>query len=57
MMSDTPDEANDHAQVVAALWNLGGDVLIHGLGLGCVLSCALASPPLTMWTWWRSTPT
>jgi hypothetical protein len=44
MMSDTPDEANDHAQVVAALWNLGGDVLIHGLGLGCVLSCALASP-------------
>lgn len=44
MMSDTPDEANDHAEVIHMAWNWGGRVLIHGLGLGCVLNAVLASP-------------
>lgn len=44
MMSDTPDEANDHAEVIHMAWNWGGRVLIHGLGLGCVLNAILASP-------------
>lgn len=36
MMSDTPDEMNDHA---GPILNASGRVLIHGLGLGCVLNC------------------
>lgn len=36
MMSDTPDEMNDHADPIL---NATGRVLIHGLGLGCVLNC------------------
>lgn len=44
MMSDTADEANDHADVIHAAWSFGGRVLIHGLGLGCVLNAILASP-------------
>lgn len=47
MMSDTPDEANDHAEVIHMAWQWGGRVLIHGLGLGCVLSAVLASPHVT----------
>lgn len=44
MMSDTPDEANDHCEVIDAAWSWGGRVLIHGLGLGCVLNAVLAAP-------------
>lgn len=36
VMSDTPDEMNDHAD---PLLHARGRVLIHGLGLGCVLNC------------------
>lgn len=37
VMSDTPDELNDHA---ALLWH-GGRVLVNGLGLGCGVRLAL----------------
>lgn len=47
MMSDTPDEANDHYEVIDAAWTFGGTMLIHGLGLGCVLNACLASPEIT----------
>jgi hypothetical protein len=43
MMSDTPDEANDHAEAIAVAWLWGGRILIHGLGLGCYLNTVLAS--------------
>ena len=41
VMTDTPDEMNDHADVIL---NARGKVLIHGLGLGCVLNCLLHKP-------------
>jgi hypothetical protein len=37
-MSDTPDEMKDHADPIQ---NARGRVLIHGLGLGCILNCLL----------------
>lgn len=44
VMSDTPDEMSDHRD---ALLNASGRVLIHGLGLGCVLHCLLHNPKVT----------
>jgi hypothetical protein len=44
VMSDSPDEMNDHADV---LLNATGKVLIHGLGLGCVLNCLLHKSDVT----------
>lgn len=44
VMSDTPDEMNDHEDVIL---NATGRVLIHGLGLGCVLNCLLYKPDVT----------
>lgn len=41
VMSDTPDEMNDH---VDPLLHATGRVLIHGLGLGCVLNCVRNLP-------------
>lgn len=38
VMSDTPDEMNDHIEPIL---KAHGRVLIHGLGLGCVLNCML----------------
>lgn len=44
VMSDTPDELRDLDDLH---WNAKGRVLIHGLGLGCALQVALASPRVT----------
>lgn len=41
MMSDTPDEARDHREL---LWNARGDVLINGLGIGLALHAVLRKP-------------
>lgn len=41
MMSNTPDEVTDHAPVFT---HAEGDVLIHGLGLSCVVSGLLTKP-------------
>lgn len=41
VMSDTPDEMNDHHDV---LLNASGRVLVHGLGLGCVTNCLIHMP-------------
>lgn len=38
MMSDTPDELNDHLHI---LQNVRGRVLVNGLGLGCILNCLI----------------
>lgn len=44
VMSDTPDEINDHAEML--LW-AEGRVLIHGLGLGCVIHGLLSRDNVT----------
>jgi hypothetical protein len=44
VMSDTPDELRDHGPAIEAAT---GRVLIHGLGLGCILSAFLAKPDVT----------
>lgn len=44
MMSNTPDELADHAH---ALEHATGRVLVHGLGLSCVVSGLLAKPDVT----------
>jgi hypothetical protein len=44
VMSDTPDEFNDHAEPIL---NAHGRVLIHGLGLGCLLNCIRQRPNVT----------
>lgn len=44
MMSNTPDELNDHAAFMEAA---SGRVLVHGLGLSCVVSGLLANEQVT----------
>lgn len=44
MMSNTPDEVNDHTDPFV---HAKGDVLVHGLGLSCVVSGLLAKPEVT----------
>ena len=44
MMSDTPEERRTNLPIIHAA---SGDVLINGLGLGCVLSVLLANPRVT----------
>lgn len=44
VMSDTPDELDDHRYAIA---RAKGHVLVNGLGLGCYLSCVLAKPEVT----------
>lgn len=44
VMSDTPAEIFDHDTVLQLLELHGGEVLIHGLGLGMVVKAALESP-------------
>lgn len=44
VMSDTPDEIEGHAH---AIFHAEGRVLIHGLGLGCLVSALLAKPEVT----------
>lgn len=44
VMSDTPDEINDHAEML--LW-AEGRVLVHGLGLGCVVHGLLTKDTVT----------
>lgn len=46
MMSDTPDEANDHAEAIARC-EFADTVLVHGLGLGCFLHTILATSHVT----------
>jgi len=41
VMSDTPDEISD---VMSAVWNAKGNVLINGLGLGIVTNAILQKP-------------
>jgi hypothetical protein len=41
VMSDTPTEIREHADAIA---EAEGDVLITGLGLGCIVSALLAKP-------------
>jgi hypothetical protein len=43
-MSDTDDEARDHAEAYWEAQRRGGRVLIHGLGLGMVVGAVLALP-------------
>jgi hypothetical protein len=42
MMSDTPAEIYDHAEAVYKIQELGGRILLNGLGLGCILKAALS---------------
>jgi hypothetical protein len=44
VMSDTPSEIREHAD---AIRDATGDVLITGLGLGCIVSALLAKPDVT----------
>jgi len=44
MMSDTPAEIYDHLDSIYKIQELGGRVLINGLGLGCILKAALSFP-------------
>ncbi len=44
MMSDTPAEIYDHLEALYKIQELGGRVLINGLGLGCILKAALSFP-------------
>lgn len=44
MMSDTPEEYRTNLPI---LRNATGHVLIHGLGLGCVLACLRHKPDVT----------
>lgn len=41
LMSDTPDEINDHEHVIE---HATGRVLIHGLGIGCVIAALHVKP-------------
>ena len=42
MMSDAPAEIYDHAEAIYKIQELGGRILINGLGLGCILKAALS---------------
>ncbi len=44
MMSDTPQEIYDQMEVIFKIQELGGRILINGLGLGCVVKAALSFP-------------
>jgi hypothetical protein len=44
VMTDTPGEIEDHADVMREIAARGGRVLVHGLGLGMILRYALAQP-------------
>jgi hypothetical protein len=44
VMSDTPDELRDMSEIV---WRATGRVLVHGLGLGCVVKALLAKSTVT----------
>lgn len=44
MMSDTPAEIYDHAEAIYKIQELGGRILLNGLGLGCILKAALSFP-------------
>jgi hypothetical protein len=46
-MSDTPMEKRDHATAAFAINQMGGRVLIGGLGLGMILRVALLTPTVT----------
>ncbi len=41
VMSDTPDEIRDHAEL---FFQARGQVLVHGLGIGCLIGPVLAKP-------------
>lgn len=47
MMSDTPSEICDHSEAIYKAKELGGDILINGLGLGCILKACLSFPNVT----------
>jgi hypothetical protein len=44
VMSDTPDEIEDHRPAMEEIRKRGGRVLIHGLGLGMITRFALEQP-------------
>jgi len=47
MMSDTPSEIYDHYEPIYQAKELGGRILINGLGLGCVIKAMLTFPNVT----------
>ena len=47
MMSDTPSEIYDHYEPIYKAQELGGRILLNGLGLGCVLKAILTFPNVT----------
>lgn len=47
IMSDTPSEIRDHFEPIFQAKELGGKVLINGLGLGCILKAVLSFSNVT----------
>jgi hypothetical protein len=47
MMSDTPAEIYDHYEPIYQAKELGGRILINGLGLGCIIKALLSFPNVT----------
>jgi hypothetical protein len=47
MMSDTPAEIHDHAYAIYKAQELGGRILLNGLGIGCILKATLSFPNVT----------
>ena len=44
IMSNTPAELNDQYEPIYKIQELGGRILINGLGLGCIVKAALSFP-------------
>jgi hypothetical protein len=51
-MSDTPAERKDHDEVYAMAKELGGRILVHGLGLGVIVNALLELPNIEHVTVW-----
>ena len=47
MMADTPSEIYDHYEPIYKAKELGGRILINGLGLGCIIKAMLTFPNVT----------